>query len=516
MRKTIGLRAALLGSGAALAFVAGPAFAGQNDDLQAQIDQLKTQLSQLEQQQTTPAPAQAAPAAPADAVVGGDFPGSFKLPGSDTSIRIRMLVKTDFIYDFDQSLGDSASWWGIAPKVAKTATGVTPGIIEGSTGVQARPDQFRFDARFSRLTFETRTPTDYGMLTTFISGDFWGGGEGPGSVGIGNANPFVTNSYTFALRDAFATLGPLLVGQTLTNLKDPESFGELLDHAGPAGEMLVVQPQIRYTQSFGKWTGSVSAEEPQSDFSSNANTAAGFQAAGVFGAGGSSEMMPDFTASLYYHDSWGHLHIGGLLRRVGFNDMVANAATTGFNRVNTGAIGGGGTFDGSFNMSTLSPAFGNDQLGFHGFYGSGIGRYLIFQGDMQGGDYLRLTQNANGTISGKMVANMADGGYVWYQHNWTPTLRSTIDFGIGHNHIGAQYNAAGAPIGQFATALTSALLADTIKTGYVNLLWSPLKQTTFGLEFMYGEKTFVAGTLPSGANYNVDVKRMMAEMAYSF
>jgi hypothetical protein len=71
------LRPALVSSGAALALMAGPAFAGETDDLKAQIDQLQTRLDQLEKQQAAPADANAATApantaaAPADAVVGG-------------------------------------------------------------------------------------------------------------------------------------------------------------------------------------------------------------------------------------------------------------------------------------------------------------------------------------------------------------------------------------------------------------------------------------------------------------
>jgi len=93
------LHAALMGSGAALALVAGPALAGQAEDLKAQIDSLQARLDQLEKQKAVSDGAQAA--APADAVVGGDYPGSFKLPGSDTSFSIHGYTKLDFVYNFD-------------------------------------------------------------------------------------------------------------------------------------------------------------------------------------------------------------------------------------------------------------------------------------------------------------------------------------------------------------------------------------------------------------------------------
>lgn len=85
-------------------------------------------------------------------MVGGDFPGSFKLPGSDTSVGIHGYTKLDFIVDINQTLGDSFDFTAISPN--------------GSTA--QRGGQFRLHARESRLTFETRTPTNYGQLRTFI------------------------------------------------------------------------------------------------------------------------------------------------------------------------------------------------------------------------------------------------------------------------------------------------------------------------------------------------------------
>jgi len=77
------LRAALLGSGAAIGLAAGPALAGQIDNLKAQFDALQARLDQRESQ--GPVAESVPAAAPANAVVGGDYPGSFKLPGTSTS-----------------------------------------------------------------------------------------------------------------------------------------------------------------------------------------------------------------------------------------------------------------------------------------------------------------------------------------------------------------------------------------------------------------------------------------------
>jgi outer membrane murein-binding lipoprotein Lpp len=537
MKTTLGMRATLLGSGAALALIASPAFAGQVDDLKSQIDQLQTQLDQLEQQkaqgnggeavdpnaeanddvddQGQPKKRQYVKAQPdfispgaADAVVGGDIPRSFKLPGSDTSVSIKMLIKADFIYDFDQQVGDSFQFFQATPK----------GIVQADGESQNKTGQFRFDARYSRLTFETRTPTDYGPLSTFIDADFWGGTAGPGGgVSGGAANSFVTNSYAFQLRDAFATLGPVLVGQTLSNAVDPEAFGELLDNFAPPGTVVTQQAQVRYTQNWGKFSFSASAENPQSDFTQNINalTATGSPSplAGNYGSGFSIEKMPDFTAALSFGDSWGHVRVSGLLRREGASSGVSPAA--GVPSFDVGAIGGGGIVSGSLNLGALAPFFGNDTAGAQGYFGSGMGRYIIFGGGLYQGAELKL--NAAGT-SWKMVTLPEEGGFAWYQHNWTDTLRSTVDFGIAHTHWGTN-------AGDTTNAAVSipTLQSDLLAAAYVNLLWSPLKQTTFGLEFMYahkvlrsGDNDITPGGLTAHVPGDVDVKRLMAEMIFSF
>jgi len=237
------LRSTLLSSGAALALMAGPAFAGETDDLKAQIDQLQTRLDQLEKQQAAPTDANAAgapatAAAPADAVVGGDFPGSFKLPGSDTSIAIHGYTKLDMIYSFDARMGDSF------------AESTIPG---NHSGASDNGPQFRAHARQSRLTIETRTPTNYGQLGTLIQTDFFG--TSPGSAG-GN------NTSNIRLRQAYGTLGNWLFGQTWTNFTDVSDQAETLDFFGPAGTIIARQAQVRYIYMMGKWQLTGSLENP--------------------------------------------------------------------------------------------------------------------------------------------------------------------------------------------------------------------------------------------------------------
>jgi hypothetical protein len=70
-------------------------------DLKAQIDSLSKKVTELEQKKaadTMP------PAAGSNVVTGGATKGSFKLPGSDTSVTLGGYVKLDAIFS-DRSAG---------------------------------------------------------------------------------------------------------------------------------------------------------------------------------------------------------------------------------------------------------------------------------------------------------------------------------------------------------------------------------------------------------------------------
>lgn len=68
---------------------------------------------------------------PVNVVTRGDKPGSFKLPGSDTSVQIGGYVKLDAIYNPDEDLGDS----------------LFPGSVVTDSDADPDTGKFRFHAR---------------------------------------------------------------------------------------------------------------------------------------------------------------------------------------------------------------------------------------------------------------------------------------------------------------------------------------------------------------------------------
>jgi hypothetical protein len=380
------------------------------------------------------------PTAPADAVVGGDFPQSWKLPGSDTSVSIRGYVKADFLYDFQQNVGDSFQSSLIRP-----------------TGSAANHfAEFRFGARESRLTFETRTPTSYGDLKTYIETDFYGGGSGPGA--IYGASPQVTNSYIMRLRHAYAQLGPILVGQTWTTFQNDIGSADTLDFDGPTGVAFDRQAMIRYTQAFGKWQIALAAENAQPFFTANPGTATTFPGivSGNYGGGASVTHVPDFIGRLEYSDDWGALQGSVLTHNEAFNTGIPGAVG-GTQKDNTQQFGG-------LLAAWLQNFWGNDTFGIESSFGA-VGRYL----DTPSQD--AVVYLATPTLAKLATQNMW-GGALYYTHFWRDDLRSTLAYGHTHFYIN---HMIGTPT------------EDSIQTVHANLIWSPVKNVDTGIEFMWGQ-----------------------------
>jgi hypothetical protein len=205
---------------------AGNAHADPLQDLKEQVDTLLKQVAELEQQQR--ALASAAAATPTNVVTGGSTKGSFKLPGSETSVTLGGYVKLDAIYsDKSAGVGSSAD--------QEYEAGAVP--VGPNAGANER-GQFKLHARQSRFFAKTSTPSTWGELGTYLELDLFGAA----------GNESVSNSHGLRLRHAYGTLGGLLMGQTWTNFSDIAAYPETVDFGGPAGTIFARQAQIRWTQ----------------------------------------------------------------------------------------------------------------------------------------------------------------------------------------------------------------------------------------------------------------------------
>ncbi|PKO42486.1 MAG: hypothetical protein CVU30_10305 [Betaproteobacteria bacterium HGW-Betaproteobacteria-3] len=357
---------------------------------------------------------QAAPAAaaPAGAVTGGDIPGSFKLPGSNTSIKFGGYIKADAIYN-------SRSVGGTADQELEA-----PGIPLGS-GAKGERGQLTAHARQTRFNMTTSTPSAMGEVKTFFEADFFSGGT--------SGNEVVSNSNGLRMRHGYGSIGGLLVGQTWSNFMDVGAGPEVLDFGGPVGAIFVRQTQIKYTQKFGSGQWSASLENPESNIS------------GVGPVG--DDRLPDVTGRVDLNVGKSRLTFTGMVRQIRIDTAAASDNKWG------GAVG----------FSGVIPTFGKDSFAFTTNYGNTLGRYVV--GLFPDG---ALKANGNLDLSNTWIA-MAS-----YQHFWSADLRSTVALSGTRTKFGQ-----GVGGGQTRNA----------ESAHLNLIWSPVKNTNVGIEYIYGHRT---------------------------
>jgi len=408
-------------------------------------------------------PALGAAPAFAQAPGGGSFPGSILLPGTNTSFKTGGYAKLDFTYDFSATQnvigGIVVSAIPLDANVPGGAA-ANPATIAGHSihGVS------QLTASESRFNFESRTPTAYGEMKTFIEGDF------TNPSGLTNGKTFKVNSDSsgFRLRHAYGTLGPLLAGQTYSLFRDAASEGETLDFGGPIVAGASRQPQIRYTFDAGDGlTIAGSLENPETQAVTQAVAGGAPVTTTSFGSG-QGQKIPDFAAAARWVQPWGHVAFRALLRDL-YDHSGTNAAG---NNISQSEFGWG------LGLSGTLKTWGKDVLLFQANGGDGIGRYSNDNG---------LVADVVVDLNNNAMRNLKIyDGEIGYQHWWTDQLRSNVNG--SYMHIGYPTSGPAA-----LPAATLAVQNTELVATYANLIWSPVPQVDLGVEYTWQERKVASG-----------------------
>ncbi|HTZ80680.1 MAG TPA: DcaP family trimeric outer membrane transporter [Stellaceae bacterium] len=377
------------------------------------------------------------------------------IPGTQTSFKIGGYVKLDYDYDFS---------------VARPAVGGfdVRSIPLPNTAGHGVHGVSQLTASESRFNIETRTPTIYGEMKTFIEGDF------TNPNGVTNNSAFTTESDSsgFRLRHAYGTLGPFLAGQTFSTYRDTTAEPEILDifaQVGVSGPTRV--PQIRYTYDMGDGFSLIGGvENPETFFASSSGAITNSN----FGIGGVNR-VPDGILKFRFEEGPGHLEIRGALRQLRFDN------TTG---INSTAIGWGVGISGHYDT------FGKDQLQATFSYGDGNGRYFADNG---------VPDAAINTTTGAFTSLVSYGGDLSYQHWWLNNLRTNVTGGF--IHVNNESSVFSGP--NFAAQ------NQWFTVERVNLLWSPVPTIDLGPEFIYGYRR-------TQADGSQGFERLMVSAKYRF
>lgn len=408
---------------------------GSLQDLKAQVEELQRKIQELERKQAeaaaqaeaAQAKAAQAEAAASKAVTGGETKGSFKLPGLNTSVTIGGYIKGDVVFSSIKSLTSTSDQLLFNPDIP--------------VGAQRdnRGDVVSLHARESRIFIKTETPTDFGPVSTYIEGDFFGSG----------GTQLVSNSYGFRLRHAFGTLGPLLVGQTWSTFMNVYARPITVDFGGPVGQIFIRQGQVRWTQPFasGGMKGSLqfALENPE--------TSLGFLSDGKFTfLVPDDDRIPDLVGRVNLETGYGSYSLAVLGRELRIDNAIAKDSSWG----------------GAVSLTGIIPTIGKDTLSFSLNYGNALGRY-------QYSVFPAAALDANGDI--KKIDEW--GGFVSYRRFWAPNVSSTLSY---------SYAEADNDV-----ALVGGTANKRYQSVHANVIWTPVERVNLGLEYIYGDRELENG-----------------------
>jgi hypothetical protein len=369
-----------------------------------------------------------------------ESPGTFKIPGTDSTIQFYGYAQLDMTLDFGARVADieNNDWATLLPAVP----------ADGSIDEKHKKPQLYLTARTSRFGIQTNTPTSIGNIGVKLEADF----NGPNAF----QSETFTNSTVFRLRHAYGTVGGLLAGQTWSTFLDLAAYPDVVDFNGPGTIALVRNPMIRYSLALAPGVSLALAAE---------------NARGTQFGGTKFQTLPDFHANLGYSAGWGSVSVRGVTQY--FREQPTDAGGAEIDADPHSKFTVAGAASGSFKV-------GGDTLVLQFAGGPGIGRYLLNALGTGGSGAGAYSFDANGDLNLWTVL----GAHAGYTHVWNQQFRSNL---VGAGTWILDTHVDGAPA-------TNNVQKDLYQ-GFVNTFWTFAKNASFGLEFTYGIwRSFTNGT----------------------
>ncbi len=397
-----------------------------------------------------------------DAVVLGDIPNSFRLPNSETSLRVYGFAELNMVHEFkgDNTDMDYASFLPYAP-------------INGSAQANRKGRNY-IHARTSRIGIEASTPSPYGPLGIKLEGDFnndprTGNAALYGTIGNIYTQQ-ATNSFNFRLRQAYGQVGGFLVGQTWSTFMDLDNSPETVDFNGPIGSTFIRQPQIRYTYKTANAGAFTAALENSVSYVLD-NTA-------TVTTNGFSK-VPDLIGRWDKAFDWGAASVRGVSHEHRIND----GAGVSLSRRGHGLA-----------ASALIKTIGDDFMTVGVTAGTGIGRYFNY---IEGAFY--------DAANNRILMEKARGVVLGYQHKASDSLRFNGAYGWqesdndANDAYAAFARANGLDSGRFG-------INHKVWQAHLGFIWNPVKGVDLGAEYVVGRRTTLAGEKGDMSRVNLSAK----------
>jgi hypothetical protein len=315
------------------------------------------------------------------------------------------------------------------------------------TQLPSLPNEFGEDGRFfsgvrqSRFGARTFTTTALGELRTTFEFDLFGTGVDAGQT-------------TFRLRHAYGELGQFGAGQTWSPFMDIDVFPNSIEYWGPNGMVFFRNVQFRWMPIRGDTRLTLALERP-----------------GASGDAGRLEdrielqnvqarfPLPDLSGEYRHAMRWGYVEAAGILRRIEFDDLLADGVDLG-----QGVVGWG------VNLSSNVKASAADTIRLQFVFGEGVENYM---NDAPVDVAIELNPGGGPTRPIKGAALPVIGFVAFLDHSWNPRWSTAGGYSmIGIDNTGGQN-------------------ADAFNEGHyalVNLLHYPVPNVMVGGEFQYGKR----------------------------
>ena len=282
---------------------------------------------------------------------------------------------------------------------------------------------------------------------------------------------------TFRLRHAYGEWGSVLAGQTNSLFMDGDVFPNTIDYWGPSGMVFYRNVQIRWTPFRTESSHfAIAIERPGNDVDpGNIRLIEGLEGLQVQ----NDEELPDLTAQFRYGGDWGHLQLGGILRKVGYElrledgDEWTDGSETGW----------------GLNLGTVFNVLSQDKVLLQVVYGEGIASYMN-----DGGMDLapNVTFDGGGLITDVAAeAVPLTGVLAYYDHYWNDRWSSSI---------GYSYTEVDNTNFQGESTFNKGEYAST------NLLYYPADNLMFGAEVLWGKKTTNGGDSDDDVRFQFTAK----------
>jgi hypothetical protein len=426
-----------------------PADDAEKAQLRQEIEQLKKALAAMEKRLDAVEKAEAQPAAPK--AVAPPLPQppleAPKPEGPKPSMSIYGFAMVDMGQNFTQI---NPNWFDTM-RVSRLPKYENEFGEDNSTFAGVR--QSRFGVKAS-------VPTGLGELKTKFEFDMFGTGGDEGQT-------------TIRLRHAYGELGWFLAGQTDSIFSDPDVWPNSLEYWGPSGMVFFRNVQVRFTpvQDGTHWLA-FALERPGASGDAGVYSDR-IEIQNIKGR----NPLPDFTAAYKYSGDWGYFKVGGLLRRIAWDDLLDDQYD-----LSGHATGWGVNFSSCVNVTA------RDILRMEINYGRGDENYM-----QDAPVDIGIENNFDDPVRpiiGKPLPLL--GTHIFLDHNWNDQFSSSI----GYSRIDIDNTDGQAPdalrVSQYALC---------------NLLYSPFSNFMVGGEFQWGQRSnFSDGFHSSGYKFQFSAK----------